>query len=453
MNYLLDRFKNNIISNNIINRNDKIIIGLSGGSDSVGLFLLLNEIKEDFNLKLSTVYINHCIRKTVSKDIELVKNLSNKYGVNLDIYKYDIPLLSKKEKTSIELTGRKYRQIAFLDSLSKHGYDKIALAHHMDDNSETFLMNLCRGSNLQGLCGIRQINDKYIRPLLIFKKEEITKYVKDRKEKYIIDETNTDNIYKRNYIRNVIMSDIEKNINKKASTHITNASKAISDIYDFANEYLSTKVIPKYLKISSDKVSIDLEIQNFESKIIIQMLIKEAIYIASNKRKDITKKHIDDVYDLFNKTCSRQINLPYSIIAKKEYNCISLFKNNNTSNLIKHYNTSDILSIVIEDKKNVSEEDYLRDDKFKKYFNYDIIDGNLSIRNKKAGDRICIGDNKYQKLSDYFINNKIDVSKREKILLLTDENEIIWIIGHRISSKYKVKKDTKKILIASLKER
>ena len=82
MNYLLDRFKNNIISNNIINRNDKIIIGLSGGSDSVGLFLLLNEIKEDFNLKLSTVYINHCIRKTVSKDIELVKNLSNKYGVN-----------------------------------------------------------------------------------------------------------------------------------------------------------------------------------------------------------------------------------------------------------------------------------------------------------------------------------------------------------------------------------
>ena len=224
-------------------------------------------------------------------------------------------------------------------------------------------------------------------------------------------------------------------------------------IYDFANEYLSTKVIPKYLKISSDKVSIDLEIQNFESKIIIQMLIKEAIYIASNKRKDITKKHIDDVYDLFNKTCSRQINLPYSIIAKKEYNCISLFKNNNISNLIKHYNTSDILSIVIEDKKNVSEEDYLRDDKFKKYFNYDIIDGNLSIRNKKAGDRICIGDNKYQKLSDYFINNKIDVSKREKILLLTDENEIIWIIGHRISSKYKVKKDTKKILIASLKER
>lgn len=450
---LLSRFKNNIINNNIIEKNDKIIIGLSGGVDSVGLFLLLNDIKDEFNLELSCVYVNHLIRKTVQKDIELVKKLSNKYEINLDIYEYDIPKLSKEERTSVEETGRKYRRQAYEDALNKYNFNKIALAHHMDDNSETFLMNLFRGSNLKGLSGIKEVSGDYIRPLLIFQKEEIISYVLQKKEDYIIDETNSENVYKRNYIRNVIMSDIEKNINNRASVHIASAAKVVNDIYDFANEYLETKVIPKYLKVNNDKVLIDLDIKNTESKIIVQMLIEKAIQISSNKKKDITKIHIEDVYNLFGKTCSKKINLPYNITAKKEYSYISFYKDNSADETIKKYDINDILFTELKDKEEIQSDIYLKNNKFKKYFNYDIINGNLNIRNKLPGDKICISDNKYQKLSDYFINEKIDIDKRKNILLLTDDKEIIWIIGYRISSKYKVSKNTKKILIASLKER
>ena len=451
----INKFLINNNKYNYIEKNDSIIIGLSGGVDSVGLFLLLCSLREEFNLSLYAIHINHLIRKESGKDVQLAKELCQRYNVEFIGYTFDIPSISKEEKKGLEEIARNYRKKAFEEAMKEKGANKIALAHHLSDQAETILFNIARGSAVKGLGGMKRNDGTYIRPLLEFTKEEIIEFVNDSNEDYIEDATNKDNTYSRNYLRNVTIPGIRENINNRFDEHIVKSGYEIIQMYNFVNKYIDEKVIDEFVTVNENEIIIDEMIVNRFPRIIASNVIMRALTTLAKSAKDISSQNINDVILLFDKTISRSVDLPYNMIATRIYSGIKIaFKDDTYACKESFYNVEDIVDIKVVNKNDLTLDEIKKDNKYTKYFNYDIMYEILQIRNAKNGDRIVIdNDNHTKKLSDYFIENKIPKDDRRDIPLLVCGEEIVWIIGYRISEKFKVTNDTKRVAIIKLKEK
>ena len=184
----------NLKREEIIKKNDKILIAFSGGPDSVFLFYLLNYLKSEYNLELALMYVNHNLRSDVDNDLNFVKDFSKKNDVKLYIESVDVNSHSKKMKKSIELAARELRYEALEKVFQKEGFTKIATGHNLDDNVETFIFRLLRGTSVTGLKSIPKTRENIIRPILDFEKSEILSFLKNKNYKYIIDYTNNQRI-------------------------------------------------------------------------------------------------------------------------------------------------------------------------------------------------------------------------------------------------------------------
>ena len=205
-------FLKTIENNNLIKNGDRVLVGLSGGADSVYLLRALLAIKEEHNLSISAAHINHGIRETAKRDEDFVKDLCDKFSVPLFIDHINMNDIAKKYKITSEEAGRKARY-NFFNSIEN--IDKIALAHNLDDNAETILFRIIRGTGIQGLTGIPINRDKIIRPILNTKRIEIIEELKALNQEYMVDETNLSNDYTRNKIRNLLIPYIEEEFNNK----------------------------------------------------------------------------------------------------------------------------------------------------------------------------------------------------------------------------------------------
>ena len=201
---ITEKLRKYVQENNLLDKDDKILIAFSGGPDSVFLFYCLNSLKEEFNLKIELVYVNHNLRDDVELDISFVKEFSQKHNLKFYIKEIDIQKLMKDHKLSEEEAGRYGRYKVFSDIMKENGLDKTATGHNMDDNVETFIFRMLRGTALNGLKGIPVKRGDIIRPILDFKKEEIVKILDGSREEYRIDSTNLETKYTRNKIRNLI---------------------------------------------------------------------------------------------------------------------------------------------------------------------------------------------------------------------------------------------------------
>ena len=193
-----------IKNRNLISENDKILIAFSGGPDSMFLYYILKTLQKEYNLKISLIYINHNLRDDVDNDIKIVTNFAKENGVKLYVKKINVKKYAKDNKKSIELAARELRYEMINKTLMEIGYNKIATGHNLDDNVETLVFRLIRGTSIKGLKGIPIKRGNIIRPILHFEKTEIIKFLDEKKVKYVIDYTNFENDYTRNYIRNEI---------------------------------------------------------------------------------------------------------------------------------------------------------------------------------------------------------------------------------------------------------
>ena len=220
---------------NLIEDGEKVVIGVSGGPDSITLLDALLKIKNKGIIKFDVLvcHVNHLIREEAIDDENYVKDYCKKNNIECFIKRADVEKIAEKEKKGTEETGRKIRYEFFNEILKKTNSNKIATAHNKNDNAETVLMNIIRGSGLTGLKGIEPCNNKYIRPLIEIKREEIEEYCFKNKLNPRYDETNEDNIYTRNKIRNVVIPYVKKELNPNIIETIRRLSLIVKDDIDF----------------------------------------------------------------------------------------------------------------------------------------------------------------------------------------------------------------------------
>lgn len=445
---MIKKVLNFVRENRIIENGDSVVLGVSGGADSICMLSVLNELKEQLELTLTVVHVNHHIRgKEAERDADFVKMMCDSMEITCVRVDKDIPSMAKKTGMSEEEAGRHARYEAFNDVVESVKANKIAVAHNLNDNSETVLFNLFRGTGIKGLTGIPCKREMIIRPLLCCTRQEIESYLNERGLEFCMDSTNKTTEYSRNKIRLELLPYIKENINNKAEYNIVNAAENLGEIYDFINME-TEKAYNKYVSgnvFLQDGFNIHPALQNH--------IIRKIIEDQAGKLKDITKNHVTSVMSLRNMNTSKSVNLPYGLVAKRTYDGIVIKKNqeiyakkNVCEKIIEngHIFEYDKLNIALEkdtfDRGNIEELVYT------KWLDYDKIQG-LTLRNRQEGDYIVIDEKGSQKkLKDYFINEKIPREKRDDILLLADGSHIVWIIGYRISSYYKVSESTSQII-------
>ena len=449
---------------------DRVIAGVSGGADSVCLFLMLLELREKIGFDLIAVHVHHGLRgEAADQDQQFVEALCEQHRIPLEIFRVNLESIAKKRKQSLEEAGRMVRREAFDSVCQKYGGNKIALAHHQNDNAETLLWNLSRGTGLDGLGGIRPVNGKFIRPLLCMNRKEIEEYLAKRKQSYCIDETNAGTDYTRNKLRHLVLPILEEQVNSAAVRHMNETMEQIWEL----QEYMQEQVEAAYQECVQEHFEkacwIQIQQKSFETfpELIKKMVIRKGMEQVGGKKRDLSHKHVDVMMELMNKQVGRTLDLPYEMHAKRNYEGIRLEKQRTYSfgeekkaeimqECMSELNIPGETILVdrnlklrckiLEKPKNLSIKD-IPQKIYTKWFDYGIIKSSLYIRTRQAGDTIVIDEKGHQKkLKNWFVDEKIPKEVRDSQLLLVENNEILWVLGHRMSQAYQVKQSTKWIL-------
>lgn len=450
---MINKVRKFIKQNNIFECRDSVILGVSGGADSMFMLHALNELKDELKLSFFVVHVNHHIRgEQAQKDADFVKEICQRMNVGFRQEDIDVPALVRETGMSEEEAGRVARYKIFAKIMEEKNADKIAIAHNLNDNSETILFNLFRGTGIKGLTGIPVKRENIVRPIMCVTRAEIEEYLNKNNIDYCKDATNESREYTRNKIRLDLLPDIKTNINEKVEYNIVNAAENLKDIFDFITEE-TKKAYDLYV---SDKEISDKAF-NLHSAIFSQ-LVRIMIEKEAGKLKDITRTHINAVIDLKDMEVSKCVDLPYGLIAIRTYNGISIKKNEKQEHnfidqvLFENGNIyeNEIVEIVLENQDFSKEK--IVDLLYTKWIDCDKIT-KLSLRNRLPGDYVVVDDKgSRKKLKDYLIDVKIPRENRDKLLLVADGNHIVWIIGLRISAHYKVTESTKRILKLTLKK-
>ncbi len=464
---MINKVRAYVAKNNMLEENDYIVAGVSGGADSVCLLFVLLELRKQISFDIHVVHINHGIRVEAAEDAAYVEALCERFGLPFTLVEQDVARLAREQKLSEEEAGRQVRYQAFYEVLSRYAEGRrgrIAVAHNSNDCAETMLFHLIRGSGLKGLAGIRPVRDCVIRPILCLDRVEIEEYLLEKQISYCIDKTNFEDNYTRNKIRHHILPYADAEICQGAVAHIVKAAEKIGDIYDFLEDMVQDAFV-KCVSVENKRYHIKEQAFEGIHKTLRSYLLLEIISKAAGNRKDIEGIHVAQVEALFGKQTGRQLNLPYGLCALREYDGICIaksvaFEQEPLSEIVidkaqkMQLEKGESLSIVLNDDLSLKLRlvcaqniENIVSKTYTKWLDYDKIKGNIHVRSRRSGDYLTIND-KYERktLKAYFINEKIPKEARDCTYLVTEGSHVIWIIGNRISSYYKVSQDTDKIL-------
>ncbi|MBW6411154.1 tRNA lysidine(34) synthetase TilS [Clostridium weizhouense] len=450
-----------IKDNKLIKNGDKILVAFSGGPDSLCLLNILIELKNKLNIKIGAAHLNHLLRgKDAFKDEEFVKNICEENDIPCYIKRVDINKYAKEYRLSSEMAGRNARYDFFQEILDSKDFNKIATAHNANDQAETILFRLIRGTGLEGLGGIKVCREnKIIRPILCLSRKEVEQYILDKKLNPRIDKTNFEKIYNRNKIRLDIIPYIKQNFNEDIVQTLNRMSLLIQKDNAFI-ERIALKAYNKYCNRIDGDFLLNKELFSEEDSIITRV-VRKALVEISESCYDFEMKHIYDILELFKKETGKVIDLPKSICAENIYGDIKLRKNlknrvisikneiklnkNDLQNKIIEFNGYNIKMSILANTS--SDELNLNESNLIKYFNFDKIDSIISVRTRLVGDKFMpLGMKGKKKIKDIFIDMKIPKEDRDNIPLICFDNNIAWIATLRVAENYKVTKNTKNIL-------
>lgn len=294
----------------LIQAKDKIVLGVSGGPDSITMLDILRQIREEFDFEIVVAHINHMIRKEAIQDEEYVKKYCEKNNIKCFVKRIDVIDIANNKKIGTEEAGRLVRYEFFDEVLKQTGSNKIAIAHNKNDKVETIIMHVLRGSGLSGLKGIEPIRGNIIRPLIECEREEIEKYCDENRLEPRIDKTNFENDYTRNKIRNIVIPYIEKELNP----NIIETIDRLSEVIKKEDRYLEKVALDVYDKIliKQEPGQIMLELKGFNEQ---DEVIKSRIILYSVKKlfgssQGIEKIHINDIIKLCNNNIGNKYLTP-----------------------------------------------------------------------------------------------------------------------------------------------
>lgn len=442
-----------------------VVLGVSGGADSVALLSFFVSLRNSVapKLLLKVVHVNHMIRgEEADSDQEFVEELCKRLNVPYKVYREDIPAMAKKLDMTEEEAGRNYRYKAFIECALELEMEykckcRIAVAHNKDDLAETVLYNLIRGSSLLGLAGIKPVRDIIIRPLLDTSRAELEEYLKELGQDYVTDSTNLETEYTRNKIRHLVMPELKK-MNSAAVQHIADVAR---DALELGND-IGDRLLCAHDKeerepsgvyeypdgrkqdiYEREEISI-AQLRN-ETHLAAGEMILGAIESVCGRRKDITREHLREVYELSEKESGKSVDLPYGMIAERVYDRIVI----RMRTVLNEKGSSDevegrivISHIPYSETLEISKKEYT------KMIDCGKIKSTLVLRKPLPDDYIVISkDGGKKKLSRYFTAEKIERELRQAVPVVADGNEIVWVVGMRLSERYKIDSETQTVAV------
>ncbi len=459
------------LENSMFDNGDKVVLGVSGGADSICLLFLLLKLRERLGIALYVVHVNHGIRADAGADAAYVERLCQEHELPFVLEEVRIEEVAKVLHVGCEEAGRMIRYQAFAKACETYGCNKIAVAHNSNDRAETMLFHLFRGTGLRGMAGMLPVRDNILRPLLCLEREEIEEYLRIKGISYQQDSTNDTDDYARNRIRRNILPYVRENISEGCVRNMCRAAELFAQEEAYLQE--QTESALKECTAQEDELGIVFCVSGFLTyhPAIRKRMLHAALKRLSAGGKDIGAMHIEDLMTLFERPGNRQIYLPCRIVAKRCYDEVRLISGQTEETaeefdeeIPRLYNVGEKHIAVLPDgtkmiftlleaprDKSESGEFYqnISENRYTKWFDYDKIVQWLRVRTRKTGDYLTIHGNgsvQHKKLKDYMVTEKIPKEERDRIPVIAEESHVLWLAGHRISEYYKVTINTKKIL-------
>lgn len=416
----------------MISPGDVIGVGFSGGSDSMALLHFLASNQQKYDIEVVAIHIDHEIRENSYVDADFAKEKAKELGVRFYKFRVDAPKIAKEKNISIESAAREARYGVFKTLLKKGLVDKIALAHHMQDQAETILMHIFRGSGVAGAKGMEPVREGvYIRPMLGTTKQEILQYIEENNLDYVNDETNQDSSYNRNFIRNVIM--------KNVLSRWPNAVKAIASFGQAVSEddqYINKNLFADAVIVDGDEAKIPTSYFFFDRPLITRIIFKAFANIGISK--DIERKHIDMILELAKMENGKRISLPFDAVAIKEYDYIALVNKHKEVQVLSQpfkcgeFEVKGFGTVCTKRVKDFQAKQGVL------YVDWRKVPKTATWRFRQEGDVFEKFGGGRKKLKSYLIDKKIPLRTRNLLPVLADGNEVYAIAGVEISDKAKV---------------
>lgn len=476
---MINTFEQKVLSTirkyEMISANDKVLVGFSGGPDSMALLHSLNRLKDILNIQLYAMHINHQLRpKSADEDEKFCRQVCKKLSIPITTCKVNVKNYAKQNKLSIEESARELRYEHLLKTARKLKCSKIALGHNADDNVETVILNLIRGTGLTGLAGIPPKRNNIVRPLIEISRNEILTYLKEYNLNYCQDLTNIELGYRRNYIRHKILP-LFKEINPNLITTISQTSELLRTCNEYINQVTQNALFDVLLGQTNQSIILDIEKLLSYNLFIKRQIIKKLI-------PNLEFKQIDAILNLTkDKTAGKRLKLSEDLWVWKEYDRLyferAITKNRNLKTnqwIIDIGKTTKIkefgIEIITKLKSIKSEKEIMhilelikrqsssrstdapnllnsgQKMVFTEWFDMSEINLPLLIRLRRAGDQFIFKKGQTKKLKDVLIDAKIPLRIRSQLPLLCDAHNILWIIGSRRAQIGLINKKTKNVL-------
>ncbi|HSG31502.1 MAG TPA: tRNA lysidine(34) synthetase TilS [Thermodesulfobacteriota bacterium] len=441
---LLKKVHQSITKHNLLSKNDTIIVGVSGGADSVFLLHALSQLNQ-YELSIIVAHVNHCLRgKESDRDAEFVKKVCKDRGLEFELLVENASVIKKELGKGIEESARIIRYKFFEFLTKKYGADKVATAHTADDQLETVFMRLIRGSGLKGLSGIPIKRDDIVRPLLEITKDEIKKYLKENKIKWVEDSSNAEIDFFRNRVRHKLVP-VLKELNPNITENVLRTSYQFTEKDSFVSEHTSKLFKKLFRKTAEAFYTTSLKKFKKTHRLIQFTLLREAVSRVNENLLNIDFDHIEAALELMSsKKISGEVNLPNNLIIAKSYDDLIVTKksviNPNYSYKIYDFGQYDFehVSFVIKKTKTKN----LDQGTDVALLNPKKVKFPVEIRNWRPGDKFTpFGMKGEKKLKDFFIDEKIPRYLRKLYPLFIINREIAWVGGLRMSDKFRVKGD------------
>lgn len=429
-----------------------IVVGVSGGADSMALLHLLNGFGGEQGWSITAVHVHHGLRgEEADRDRNFVQEICQEWKIPCKVYYFDVSKEAKARGLGTEEAGRLLRYEAF--EQERQG-GMIAVAHNKNDQGETVLMRLCRGAGVSGLTGIRPVREFIIRPLLFCTRKEIEEYCQDKGLSYCEDSTNRENNYARNRIRNQVLPLLEE-IYPKATEHIAQTAEIMTEEEEFLQEQARVLFIRALKKSDENEIVLDAECLRSMHRAMGKRVLAMA-FDALEGKKDIGSVHYELLVGLLGQESGKSLHLPNHIIAELSYGALILKKEREMSSHFSYPLPLNQEIYVPEAKLFVGT--YLctkkrtqkSQDSCTKVFDYDKIGCALFCRTRQNGDRLAIKNGR-KKLKDFLIDEKIPREERDRLPLIATEDDVLWVVNQRVSAAYLPDENTKKFLTVQIR--
>ncbi len=439
-----------ILANQLIRQGEKIIVAVSGGIDSTVLLDTLYKLKDRWKLSLALIHLNHQLRGRESdEDEDFIRQIGKNYGIDCYIERVNTTLVAESKKLSLQEAARNLRYNFFSKVRASSGFSKIAIGHNADDNAETMLINIFRGAGVHGLTGIpvSRADNGVIRPLLFASRLDIETYALENRIPYRVDSSNLKTDYLRNYIRLKLLPTIRENINPNISATLGRTGILFSELEEFLAEEVRRQ-LPEIIiqKLEDEEIVIDLDKLHskpaFLQEHFLNKIAKDFI------QAEISFTTVRAIHKTTKSETGTACSIKSDIVFYKDRNR-GVFKHirqpkpfryeiqiNNSYDLDKYYFSSEFVDKAKFDKNPAIE-----------FIDADLLSDKLILRNWREGDWFLpFGMKGKKKISDFFIDEKIPIFKKNSIPILESNGDIIWVCGLRLDDRFKITNSSKRIL-------